>query len=76
MKGEVIIINYQSCNGISSITDSNRGITIINGVEYPWVKGMKGNSMTQINGKIYIDGYELKNGEWKKTLLALYYKIF
>ena len=69
-------MNYQSYNGVSSVTDSSRRVTIINGVEYPWVKGMNGKSTSQINGKVYIDGYELKNGEWKRTLLGLYYKIF
>lgn len=69
-------MNYQSYNGISSITDSSRRVTTINVIEYPWVKGMKGKSISQINGKVYIDGYELKNGEWKRTLLGLYYKCF
>jgi hypothetical protein len=37
---------------------------------------MKGNNSTQINGKVYIDGYELVDGKWTKTLKALWYKIF
>ena len=52
-------------------------ITIINGVEYPWVKGMRGCSTTTINGKVFIDGFELnKNGQWKRTLRALWHLIF
>ena len=69
-------MNYQSSNNITSVSDSSRKVTIINGVEYPWVKGMKGRSTSQINGKVYIDGYELKDGQWKKTLFGLYYKYF
>lgn len=70
------ILNYQSINGVSIITDSSRRVTIISGVECPWVKGMKGKSTSQINGKVYIDGYELKNGQWERTLMGLYHKYF
>lgn len=35
-----------------------------------------GNSITTVNDKIYINGYEFKNGEWKRTLTALWYLIF
>ena len=47
----------------------------IDGVELPPAP-CKGNNLTTINGKVYIDGYEFKNGKWRKTLKALWYKWF
>lgn len=48
---------------------------IINGVELPPVPS-KGYSSTVIDGKVYIDGYEFKNGKWKRTLGALWHLWF
>ena len=48
---------------------------IINNQELPPCPG-NGHNITTINGKVYIDGYEFKNGKWKKTLKALYHKWF
>ena len=48
-------MNYQKRNGISTMSDSSKRVTIINGIEYPWVKGMRGCSTTTINGKVFID---------------------
>lgn len=39
-------------------------------------KNMTGTSITTVNGKCYIDGYELKNGKWKRTFMALWHLIF
>ena len=36
----------------------------------------KGRSTTVINNKVFIDGYEFKNGKWRKTLKAIFYKLF
>ena len=47
----------------------------INGVELPPVPS-KGYNNTVINGKVYIDGYEWKNGKWKRTLRALWHLWF
>lgn len=47
----------------------------INGVKMPPCPS-KGHISTVINNKVYIDGYELVNGEWKKTLRALWHKWF
>ena len=58
---------------------SNYAVTgnkvIINGVELPPVPS-KGYCSTVINGKVYIDGYEFKNGKWKRTLKALWHLLF
>ena len=42
----------------------------INGEELPPCPS-NGHNTTQINGKVYIDGYEYKKGKWRK-LLKLY----
>lgn len=47
----------------------------INGVELPPVPS-KGWNSTVIDGKVYIDGYEFKNGKWKRTLRALWHLLF
>lgn len=36
----------------------------------------KGSSVTVINNKVYMNGYEWKDGYWKKTLKALWHKWF
>lgn len=48
----------------------------VDGKIVPFKEGMKGKSITTINGKIFIDGYEYVNGEWKMTLRALLHKYF
>ena len=47
----------------------------INGVKLPPVPS-KGYSSTVIDGKVYIDGYEFKNGKWKRTPRALWHLLF
>lgn len=34
------------------------------------------NNITIINNRVYVNGYEYKNGTWKKTLAALWHKYF
>ena len=48
-----------------------------------WINGedlshcpVKGHNVTQINGKVYIDGYEYKKGKWRRTLKALWHLWF
>ena len=36
----------------------------------------KGNSITVINDKVFIDGYEFKKGKWRKTFRAWFHKYF
>lgn len=49
----------------------------INGEELPPVP-TKGNNycLTQINDKVYINGYEFKKGKWRRTLKALWHLWF
>jgi hypothetical protein len=37
---------------------------------------MTGRSVTTINGKCYIDGFELIEGKWKRTFWATWHRIF
>jgi hypothetical protein len=62
-------------NGNTSIRIEDNKI-FINGVEVERPAGMKGYSISQINDKIYMDGYELKNGKWKRTLKGLFHYLF
>lgn len=32
--------------------------------------------VTQVNDKLYCNGYEWKDNKWKRTLKALFYNIF
>lgn len=57
-------------NGIT-VTDNH---VIIEGRKYPLP--CKPTNTTMINGKVYINGYEFKNGKWKKTIKAIFHKYF
>lgn len=59
----------------SSIIVDDR--VILNGQEIPLPPNTtKSRNVTIINNRIYVNGYEYKNGKWKKTLAALWHKIF
>lgn len=75
-------IQIGQINGIpNTVISSNSGViiigneVIINGIKMPPCPAKRHNS-TIINNKVYIDGYELVNGKWKKTLRALWHKLF
>jgi len=74
--------NFGQVNNINnSVVSSNTSIVVvgnevtIDGVKIPPCPG-KGHSSTIINNKVYLNGYELINGKWKKTLRALWHKWF
>ena len=64
-------MNYMEQNG--TVVIGNK--VIVNGKELPPCPS-KGRNITTINSKTYIDGYEYKNGKWRKTLKALFHKYF
>lgn len=65
--------NIQVSNGITVI--GNR--VWIDGVELPPVPSKrKYYSSAQIDGKVYINGYEFKKGKWRRTLTALWHMWF
>ena len=74
-----IQIGIQNNYGENYIITENNGVVIIgnevtiNGVKMPPLPA-KGHNSTIINNKVYMNGYEIINGKWKKTLRALWYK--
>ena len=54
----------------------NKDKVIIGGNEYKIPSHIKTNNITMVNGKIYIGGYELVNGNWKITIKSIWYKFF
>ena len=69
------------CNTKNSTISENLGVVvignevIINGVKMQPCPA-KGHNATVINNKVYLNGYELIDGEWKRTLKAMWYKWF
>jgi hypothetical protein len=47
----------------------------VNGNEFPLPKG-NGNNSAVVNGNIFVNGYEFRDGEWKRTLRALFHRFF
>jgi hypothetical protein len=76
--GKILSKDYKEDN-INVQTNSNCMVignrVWINGEELPPAP-TKGNSVTTIDGKVYIDGYEFKKGKWRRTLKALLYLWF
>ncbi len=58
----------------SSIVISN-GEVIINGIKIDTPDG-RCNAVSVINGKVYIDCKEFKNGKWKVTIKAIWHYLF
>ena len=68
-------MNYMSQNGKEIIIDNNN--LYYQGEKYSLPKICKnGSRVTMINGKVFINGYEFKDGKFKKTLRALFHKYF
>lgn len=56
--------------------------TIVKGNQV-WINGnplpsapCKGHNSTVIDDKVYLDGYEFKNGKWKRTFRAFWHLWF
>lgn len=73
--GDELMYNLNSVrNNENVIIVGNKGV-FINGKEYPLPDGKSTNS-TIIDNHVFVNGYELKNGKWKKTLRAIFHKYF
>lgn len=70
------IFQSNNYNSITSIITDKEKYIIINGIKYKLPKYIKGNNITQINNQIFIDGYEFKNGKFKRTFKALLHLFF
>lgn len=53
-----------------------RGTLVINGQEVDPPTPSKNLSVTQANGKIYVNGYEWTGSGWKRSLRGLFYHLF
>lgn len=61
---------------MSGIVQMN-GRIIVNGIMLPPCPSKSKNTSPIIVGnKIYMNGYEFKHGEWKRTLAALIHTLF
>lgn len=49
---------------------------VINGVTISVPQKFKANSVTIVDNRLFVGGYEYINGKWKKTLRALWHKWF
>jgi len=66
--------SYMSNNYNTIDIDGNK--ILINGKEVKLPKGVINTNVTQINNKIFVNGYEYKDGKFKRTLRALFHMIF
>lgn len=67
------IVNSNVIENCGVVISGNE--VVVNGVKMPPCPG-KGHNSTIINNKVFLNGYELINGEWRKTLRAFWYKWF
>lgn len=68
-------MNIQYSHNENVVIITNR--VWINGEELPPIPTKrKSHCSTQIDGKVYIDGYEFKKGKWIRTLRALWHLWF
>lgn len=65
------MVNSISSNGVYI----NGNQVIINGEKLPPAPCPCCRS-TVVNGKVYINGFEFKNGKWRRTLAALWHYLF
>lgn len=56
-------------------TNHDDSLIIVNGIKLP-PPPTRCCNVSHVNGKVYIDGYEFKHGQWKKTLRAWWYLWF
>ena len=65
-----------SNSGIYTI--GNKNLIYINGKKLLLPPNYKSNNsnITVIGNRVFVNGYEYKNGKWKKTLRALWHYIF
>lgn len=67
-------MNLTISNGV--VVDLQRRTVTINGKVIPFHEKMRGTSLSCINGKVYIDTFELKDGKWKRTLAGIWHFLF
>jgi len=65
--------NIQSANSVIINNDK----VVIDGKELPPAPSHGNNHTTSIIGdKVYINGYEWKDGKWKRTFMSMFHLLF
>lgn len=55
----------------------NGDLIYVNGKRLPSPPNQsKGRNITVIGNHVFVNGYEYKNGKWKRTLRALWHSLF
>lgn len=67
--------NFMIDNNCIVSMNHDESLIIVNGIRLP-PPPTKCSSVTNINGKVYIDGYEFKKGKWRKSLRAWWHMWF
>ena len=67
--------NIMISKGCVVTTNHDDSLIIVNGIKLP-TPPTGCHSVTNINNKVYIDGYEFKKGKWRKTLRAWWHLWF
>lgn len=49
---------------------------VVNGAAIPNPPKFKANSVTIVDNRLFVGGYEYIDGKWKRTLRALWHKWF
>ncbi len=49
---------------------------VVNGVTIPNPPKFNANSVTIVDNRLFVSGYEYIDGKWKRTLRALWHKWF
>ena len=71
------MIQINDGNFVKIISDGE--YVIVNGKTYRTPKKKLfgfGNTMSIIDNRVYINGYELVNGKWKVTLFSIFHLFF
>lgn len=69
-------MNKVRVEGNGVIVIGNERFAYIDGKKVPFHPNMRGNNVTTVDNKVYIDGFEYKNGKWKRTLKGFFHKWF
>lgn len=68
---------YQMSNNNGIVINGKERYVYKNGQKVDIPDYIKGNNITNIDGKVYVNGYKLKDdGTWKRSLIAMWHMLF
>lgn len=69
-----VAVNQEGTFMSVSIIGNN---VFVNGAALPPIPGAKSSvNLSQVGNKLYVNGYEYRNGHWKRTLRAIIHALF